>query len=113
MASRIRHLNAYLRGWVQYFGRSQYYRPLPKLEAWLRRRRCFWQPGRSGRPKVRELLKLGTATHTAILTALSRKGPGPRSRTLATQTGMTTQWLSETLGLVSIRALWIALHSPT
>ena len=114
MAFRIRHLTAYLRGWVQYFGRSQYYRPLPELEAWLRRRRhrCFWQHWRSGRPKVRELRKLGTATPTALLTALSRKGPGPRSRTLATQTGMTTQWLSATLGLVSIRALWIALHSP-
>ena len=32
---------------------------------------------------------------------------------LATQTGMTNQWLSESLGLVSIRALWISLHYPT
>jgi RNA-directed DNA polymerase len=62
--------------------------------------------------KVRELLKLGTAKTTAILTALSRKGPWHRSRTLATQTGMTNQWISDPLGLVSIRALWIALHYP-
>ena len=62
--------------------------------------------------KVRELIKLGTARKTVILTALSRKGPWPLSRTLATQTGMTNQWLTETLGLVSIRALWIALHYP-
>jgi RNA-directed DNA polymerase len=55
---------------------------------------------------------LGPSRKTAILTALSRKGPWPLSRTLATQTGMTNQWLTETLGLVSIRALWISLHYP-
>jgi len=115
LAYRIRKLNEYVRGWIQYFGLSQYYRPLPELEAWLRRRlrMCFWKQWRSVRTKVRELLKLGTAKTTAILTALSRKGPWHLSRTLATQTGMTNQWLSETLGLVSIRALWIALHYPT
>jgi RNA-directed DNA polymerase len=115
MAYRIRNLNEYLRGWIQYFGPSQYYRPLPELDAWLRRRlrMCFWKQWRYVRTKVRELLKLGTAKKTALLTALSRKGPWHLSRTLATQTGMTNQWLSETLGLVSIRALWIALHYPT
>jgi RNA-directed DNA polymerase len=115
MAYRIRQLNEYIQGWVQYFGLSQYYRPLPELDAWLRRRlrMCFWKQWRSVRTKVRELLKLGTTKKTAILTALSRKGPWHLSRTLATQTGMTNQWLSESLGLVSIRALWIALHYPT
>jgi RNA-directed DNA polymerase len=114
MAYRIRKLNEYLRGWIQYFGLSQYYRPLPELDAWRRRRlrMCFWKQWRYVRTKVRELLKLGTAKKTAILTALSRKGPWHLSRTLAPQTGMTTQWLSESLALVSIRALWIALHYP-
>jgi RNA-directed DNA polymerase len=115
MAYRIRQLNEYLRGWIQYCGLSQYYRPVPELDAWLRRRlrMCFWKQWRYVRTKVRELRKLGTAKKTASLTALSRKGPWHLSRTLATQTGMTNQWLSESLGLVSIRALWIALHYPT
>ena len=115
LAYRVSKLNEYIRGWIQYFGLSQYYRPLPELDAWLRRRlrMCVWKQWRSVKTKVRELLKLGTAKTTAILTALSRKGPWHLSRTLATQTGMTNQWLSETLGLVSIRALWIALHYPT
>jgi RNA-directed DNA polymerase len=114
MAYRISKLNEYMRGWIQYFGLSQYYRPLPELDAWLRRRlrRCCWKQWRYVRTKVRELLKLGTAKTTASLTALSRKGPWHLSRTLATQTGMTNQWLTETLSLVSIRALWIALHYP-
>ena len=115
MAYRLRQLNEYIRGWMQYFGLSQYYRPLPELEAWLPRRlrMCFWKHWRYVRTKVRELLKLETAKKTALLTARSRKGPWPLSRTLATQTGMTTQWLTDTLGLVSIRALWITLHYPT
>ena len=115
MAYRISKLNEYIRGWIQYFGLSQYYRPLPEIDAWLRRRlrMCFWKQWRSVKTRVRELLKLGTARKTAILTALSRKGPWHLSRTLATQTGMTNQWLTETLGLVSIRALWISLHYPT
>jgi RNA-directed DNA polymerase len=115
MAYRMRKLNEYIRGWMQYFGLSQYSRPLPELDAWLRRRLrlCFWKQWRSVRTKVRELLKLGTAKKTAILTALSHKGPWHLSRTLATQTGMTNQWLSESLGLVSIRALWISRHYPT
>ena len=111
----MRQLTDYSRGWLQYCGLSPYYPPLPELEAWLRRRLRMgcWQQGRYGRTTVRELLKLGTAKTTALLTALSRKGPGPLSRTLATQTGMTTQGLTEPLGLVSIRTLWIALHYPT
>src|SRR5262245_7222526 len=115
MADRIFKLNEYIRGWLHYFGLSQYYRPLPELAAWLRRRlrMCFWKQWRYVRTKVRELLKLGTAKKTAIHTALSRKGPWHLSRTLATQTGMTNQWLTETLGLGSIRALWISLHYPT
>jgi RNA-directed DNA polymerase len=115
LAYRISKLNEYLRGWIHYFGLSQYYRPLPELDAWLRRRlrMCLWKQWRSVKTKVRELLKLGTPRKTAILTALSRKGPWHLSRTLATQTGMTNQWLTETLGLVSIRALWISLHYPT
>jgi RNA-directed DNA polymerase len=114
LAHRISKLNEYIRGWIQYFGLSQYYRPLPELDAWLRRRlrMCLWKQWRSVKTKVRELLKLGTAKTTAILTALSRKGPWHLSRTLATQTGMTNQWISNTLGLVSIRALWISLHYP-
>ena len=114
MAYRTSKLNEYIRGWMQYFGLSQYYRPLPELDAWLRHRlrMCLWKQWRYVRTKVRELRKLGTATKTALLTALSRKGPWHLSRTLATQTGMTTQGLSETLGLVSIRALWISLHYP-
>jgi RNA-directed DNA polymerase len=75
---RLRKLAQYIRGWMNYFGISEYYRPIPELEHWLRRRvrMCYW-----------ELLKLGTSLKAAISVGLSRKGYWKLSRTLATQTG--------------------------
>ncbi|WP_227498557.1 hypothetical protein [Synechococcus sp. PCC 7336] len=52
------------------------------------------------------LLELGTSKRQAILTGLSRKGYWRLSRTLATHSGMTNEWLKEQ-GLLSIRDLWM------
>jgi len=108
MAWRFHKLAQYLRGWMGYFGISQYYRPIPELDEWLRRRvrMCYWKRWRWVRTKVRNLLALGTGKRAAILTAISSKSYWHLSRTLATQTGMTNAWL-EDRGLVSIRALWM------
>lgn len=115
MEHRINELNQYIRGWMNYFGISQYWSPIPELDSWLRRRlrMCFWKQWRYVRTKVRELLKLGTYLKTAIDTAMSRKSYWHLSRSLATQTGMTNHWLNNKLGLVSIRDLWIQIHYPT
>jgi RNA-directed DNA polymerase len=48
-------------------------------------------------------------TRQAILTAISSKSYWHLSRTLATQTGMTNQWL-RTQGLISIRDRWMKAH---
>jgi RNA-directed DNA polymerase len=61
---------------------------------------------------VHELLKLGTFRQTAIFVAISRKGPWHLVRTLATQTGMTNQWLKDQ-GLLSVKELWMKIHYPT
>jgi RNA-directed DNA polymerase len=108
MAWRLDKLAQYLRGWMGYFGISQYYRPIPELDEWLRRRvrMCYWKQWRWARTKVRHLLALGTGKRAAILTAISSKSYWHLSRTLATQTGMTNAWLKDR-GLVSIRALWM------
>ena len=113
MGYRLKKLAQYLRGWMNYFGISQYYRPLPEIDHWLRRRvrMCYWKQWRYARTKVRNLLKLGTRKKTAILTAISRKGPWHLSRTLATQTGMTNRWLAEQ-GLLSVKELWVNIHYP-
>jgi RNA-directed DNA polymerase len=108
MEYRLHRLGLYLRGWMNYFGISQYYRPIPELDHWLRRRirMCFWKQWRRPRTRIRHLIALGTSERHAILTGISRKSYWHLSKTLATQTGMTNQWLAEQ-GLLSIRDLWL------
>jgi RNA-directed DNA polymerase len=111
MYFRLHKLAQYLRGWMGYFGISQYYRPVPELDEWLRRRvrMCYWKQWRLCRTKVRNLLDLGVSKRQAILTAISSKSYWHLSRTLATQVGMTNDWLTAH-GLISIRALWMKAH---
>jgi len=111
MGYRLYRLGQYLRGWMAYFGISDYYRPVPEIDQWIRRRirMCYWKQWRRARTKVRNLLALGTGKREAILTAISRKSYWHLSRTLATQTGMTNAWLASQ-GLLSVRDLWLKAH---
>ena len=111
MAYRFDKLARYARGWMNYYGISDYYRPVAEFDHWLRRRvrMCYWKRWRRARTKVRHLLALGTGKRAAILTAISSKSYWRLSKTLATQTGMTNAWL-ESQGLVNIRALWMKAH---
>jgi RNA-directed DNA polymerase len=113
MEYRLSKLAQYIRGWVNYFGISEYYTPVPLIDQWIRRRlrMCYWKRWRLTRTKVRELRKLGTSLKAAIFIGLSRKGPWRLSRTLATQTGMTNKWLKDQ-GLVSVKELWVNIHYP-
>ena len=114
MNYRLRKLAEYVRGWMGYYALSEYYRPIPELDHWLRRRVrcCYWKQWRWCRRKVSELRKLGTSLHAAIQVGMSRKSYWRLSRTLATQTGMTNQWLAEQ-GLISIKTLWVSFHYPS
>jgi len=114
MDYRLDRLARYVRGWMNYFGISDYYRPIPEMDAWLRRRirMCYWKQWRWVRTKVRHLLALGTSKRQAILTAISSKSYWHLSKTLATQTAMTNDWL-KSQGLISVRALWMRAHGYT
>jgi len=111
MHRRYRELRVYIQGWMNYFSLSEYYRPLPRLDEWLRRRirMCYLKQWRKPRTRIRNLIKLGTGTRIAISLGLSSKGPYRLARTLATQSGMTNKWLQEQ-GLISIRDRWIKFH---
>jgi len=113
MEYRLVKLAQYLRGWMGYFGISTYYRPIPGIDHWLRRRirMCFVKRWRWCRTKVRELVKLGTNLRLAISLGLSRKGPWRLAKTLATQSGMTNKWLKDQ-GLLSVKELWVNIHYP-
>ncbi|EKU96243.1 Retron-type reverse transcriptase [Leptolyngbya sp. PCC 7375] len=108
MEYRLERINQYLRGWMGYFGISQYYHLIPELDGWLRRRirMCYWKQWRRPRTRISKLLALGTDKRHAILTGISRRGYWHLSRTLATQSGMTNEWLAQQ-GLLSIRDLWM------
>ncbi len=71
-----------------------------ELDHWLRRRirMGYWKQQRKVRTKVRHLLALGTSLKHAILTALSSRSYWHLSRMLATQTGMTNDWLNTVTG---------------
>jgi len=114
MDYRFNRLARYIRGWMNYFGISDYYRPIPEIDAWLRRRirMCYWKQWRWVRTKVRNLLALGTRKRQAIFTAISSKSYWHLSKSLATQTGMTNDWLTSQ-GLISVRALWMRAHGYT
>lgn len=111
MQYRFQKLGQYLRGWLGYFGISEYYRPIPELDEWLRRRvrMCYWKQWRLCRTKISHLLALGVSKRTAILTGISSKSYWHLSRSQATQVGMTNDWL-KAQGLVSIRDLWMKAH---
>ncbi len=111
MEYRLFKLAEYVRGWMNYYGISEYYRPIPEIDEWLRRRlrMCFWKQWCYTRTKVYNLLKLGTSKRQAIMTALSRKGPWHLARTLAAQVGMTNKWLTEQ-GLISVKDQWVKIH---
>jgi len=113
MSHRLGCMRRYMRGWMNYYGISEYYRPLPGLDQWLRRRvrMCYWKQWRRCRTRVRHLIRLGAPAKHAVRCGLSRKAYWHMARTLASQSGMTNQWLEEQ-GLLSVRELWIAVHYP-
>nr|WP_275957859.1 group II intron maturase-specific domain-containing protein [Rhabdochromatium marinum] len=111
MEYQLKKFSEYVRGWMGYFGISDYYRPVPELDHWLRRRirMCFWKQWRGVRNRIRQLRALGTRVRTAIWTGMSSKSYWHLSRSLGTQTGMTNDWLKRQ-GLISIRDQWMKAH---
>jgi RNA-directed DNA polymerase len=113
MDYRMQKIAEYVRGWMNYYGISEYYEPIPELDQWLRRRirMCYWKQWRKTRTKVKNLTRQGCPLDMAISVGMSRKGPWHLSRTYATQLAMNDKWL-EDQGLISIKRLWVGIHYP-
>jgi len=107
MTIRLNKLGNFLRGWFGYFGISEYYRPIPELDEWLRRRvrMCYWKQWRWPRTKISQLLALGVRLKTAIQHGVSSKSYWHMARTPAVQQALSNAWL-EAQGLLSVKALW-------
>jgi RNA-directed DNA polymerase len=108
---RYQKLRRYISGWINYFGLSEYYRPVPGLDEWLRRRirMCYLKQWRRPRTRIRNLIRLGVGTRQAIHLGLSSKGYYRLAKTYAVQLGLNDQWLKDQ-GLISIREQWIKFH---
>ncbi|WP_281177711.1 group II intron reverse transcriptase/maturase [Endozoicomonas arenosclerae] len=111
MVKRMHLLAHYLRGWMGYFALSEYYRPLPGLDEWIRRRIrcCFLKQWRYPRTIVRKLVNLGVSLKQAVMLAGSSKGPYRLAKTYAVQLGLNNGVLAS-LGLLSMKELWIRFH---
>lgn len=107
MQYRLHQLGQYLRGWFGYFGISQYWRPIPELDEWIRRRirMCYWKQWRWPRTKIRNLLNLGVSLESAIKHGTSSKSYWHMARTPALQQALSNAWLKAN-GLLSVRDLW-------
>ena len=107
MKHRMGKLNVYIRGWMNYYGISQYYTPVEDIDGWLRRRirMCYWKMWRYPRTKVRKLMELGVPKKHAIMTGASSKSYWHLSKTFTTNAGMSDEWIGKQ-GLVNIKHLW-------
>ena len=114
MDYRLHKLGQYLRGWTAYFGISQYYRPVPELDDWIRRRirMCYWKQWRWVRTKIKHLLALGVSLKTAIQHGVSSKSYWHMARTPALQQALSNAWL-KAQGLVSVKDLWCKAQGYT
>lgn len=114
MGYRLRKLGQYLRGWTAYFGISQYYRPVPELDEWIRRRirMCYWKQWRWARTKIKHLLALGVSLKAAIQHGVSSNSYWQMSRTPVINQAVSNAWLQEQ-GLLSVKDLWCKAQGYT
>jgi len=112
MEYRIAALNRFLQGWMNYFGISEYYSPIPELDQWIRRRirMCLMKQWRSGRKRVKELRKLGSPVGATICVAARHRSYWALAKHSAIQMGLTNSHIHKVFGLVSIKNLWVTLH---
>jgi len=110
---RYLQLRRYISGWINYFGLSEFYRPVPELDHWIRRRvrMCYLKQWCRMKTRIRKLISLGVSTKLAIYIGLSSKGYYRLAKTKAVQMGLNNDWL-KAQGLVSVKEQWVKFHYP-
>lgn len=113
MDYRLGKLMQYLRGWVNYFGIAEFYREIPPLDEWLRRRvrMCFWFQWKRPRTRIQKLLKMGIKLKDAVYLSCMQRGPWYTVSTKMAHRAMSNGWLRKQ-GLLSVKELWSRIHYP-
>ena len=138
MEYRLQKLAEYIRGWMGYFRITEYYRPISRLDQWIRRRiRCCFikqherkmqltpkhrkwlhslielhfhsKQWRKAENPLRNLVRLGVDHIKAAMIAASSKGYYRLSKTFAVQQALNDSYLAN-LGLVSRKDLWVKFN---
>jgi RNA-directed DNA polymerase len=112
MEFRLKKLNEYTVGWLNYFGIAKADAKIKKYEEWLRRklRACIWKQWKKPRTKFSNLVKLGVPIYKAWEFANTRKGYWRLSNSPILNTTLNNQYL-ENLGYISISKKYHQIHN--
>ena len=109
-ARYLEEVNAYARGWAQYFGLAEVWRDWRTWDEWIRRRLrlVLLKQWKTARRRLRNLMKLGATRHQASAISRSGKGLWRLSRTKTLNQVLDVRWF-EAQGLLRLDTLWWTL----
>jgi len=109
---RIKKLNDYTVGWMNYFAVAKASDKIRLLESWIRRRlrACIWKQWKKVKTKGRNLIKFGVSEPKAWEYANTRKGYWRISKSPILNTTLNNKYL-ENLGYKSISKRYQLMHN--
>ena len=112
MELRIKKLNEYTVGWINYYGVAKAAARIKELEEWLRRRlrACIWKQWKKVKTRGRNLMKLGVPEYKAWEYANTRKGYWRISNSPILNTTLNNRYL-ESLKYKSISKRYQLIHN--
>lgn len=95
-----------IRGWINYFGIAEIYKPFERLDGWIRRkiRAIFWRQWKNPRTRCKRLMALGLKRDKAKDCACGSKGPWRMARTPGMHKALSNKVL-EFMGYVPMTVL--------
>lgn len=109
---RLKKLNEYTVGWLNYFGIAKADTKIKRYEEWIRRRlrACIWKQWKKTKTKFKNLMNLGLPRYKALEYACTRKGYWRISKSPILNTTLNNQYL-ENLGYRSISKKYHLIHN--
>jgi RNA-directed DNA polymerase len=112
MKYRLKKLNEYTVGWLNYFSIAKAEAKIKRYEEWLRRRlrACIWKQWKKPKTRFNNLKKLGLTEYKAWEYANTRKGYWRISNSPILSSTLNNQYL-ENLGYISISKRYHQIHN--
>lgn len=108
---RIKNLNAFARGWINYFKYANITAKLKELDAWIRNRLryCIWKHWKRPNKRMRSFIRLGIPKDKAYAWSHSRLGGWAIAQSPIMNTTVTVERLRHS-GYVSFSDLFLKSH---